>query len=96
MGYVGDGDLCGAQIEANTRKVLEQLKIHPRDAAPVQALLARAARCYEDALGEKRSQIGTLIRQFETVLERQDPREIEAVSKDFAGLLDQFDGEVFL
>ena len=24
-GYVGDGDLCGAQIEANTRKVLEQL-----------------------------------------------------------------------
>jgi hypothetical protein len=25
VGYVGDGDLCGAQIEANTRKVLEQL-----------------------------------------------------------------------
>jgi hypothetical protein len=25
VGYVGDGDLCGAQIEANTRKVLEEL-----------------------------------------------------------------------
>jgi hypothetical protein len=25
VGYVGDGDLCGGQIEANTRRVLEQL-----------------------------------------------------------------------
>jgi hypothetical protein len=25
VGYVGDGDLCGGQIEANTRNVLEQL-----------------------------------------------------------------------
>jgi hypothetical protein len=25
VGYVGDGDLCGGQIEANTRKVLERL-----------------------------------------------------------------------
>jgi molecular chaperone HscC len=84
-----------AAIEAR-RKALAALKIHPRDEAANAALLARAARCYESFLGERRDAIGQMILGFETVLERQDPREIELARRQIEEQIDQIDGERFL
>jgi molecular chaperone HscC len=81
---------------AARRTALAALKVHPRDQAANAALLARAARCYESFLGERRDHIGRLILAFEAVVERQDPREIEAVRRQIEENLDALEGERFL
>jgi molecular chaperone HscC len=84
-----------AEIERR-RKALAALKVHPRDDAANAAVLARAARCYESFLGDRREAIGHLVLGFETALERQDPREIETVRRQVEAELDQLEGERFL
>jgi len=91
-----DADAPGAaEIEAR-RRVLAALKVHPRDDAANAAVLARSARCYESFLGERRDMIGQLILAFETVLERQDPREIELARREIEERLNALEGERYL
>jgi molecular chaperone HscC len=78
------------------RDELAALKIHPRDTALNRAALARAARCYEQFVGDKRTQIGRLTSHFEAALDRQDPREIEIARENFMIALDEIDGERYL
>jgi len=78
------------------RDELAALKIHPRDTALNRAALARAARCYEQFVGDKRTQIGRLTSHFEAVLDRQDPREIDIAREEFMKALDEIDGERYL
>ena len=78
------------------RDELAALKIHPRDTALNRAALARAARCYEQFVGDKRTQIGRLTSHFEAVLDRQDPREIDIAREAFMKALDEIDGERYL
>jgi molecular chaperone HscC len=80
---------------AARRQALEALKIHPRETDANRAALARAARCYEDSLGAKREAVSGLIRNFETVLDRQDPREVEAVRSELLAALDRLEGETY-
>ncbi|MGV3480625.1 MAG: Hsp70 family protein [Sphingobium sp.] len=89
-------DKRSAKDLAKRREALAALKIHPRDDAANAAALARAARCYEGFLGETRNYVGRLISQFESVLERQDPRQIEEARVELEKLLDQIEGERFL
>jgi len=84
-----------AAIEAR-RAALAALKVHPRDDAANTAVLARAARCYESFLGERRDSIGQLILGFETVLERQDPRAIDQARRQVEEELNLIEGERFL
>jgi molecular chaperone HscC len=77
------------------RRALEALKIHPRDTDANRAALARAARCYEDNLGAKRDMVSGYIRQFETALDRQDPREVEAARAELLAALDRLEGETY-
>lgn len=56
---------------------LSRLKIHPRDKDENMFVLARAERLYQERLGEERDEIGRWIAAFVSVLDRQDPREIE-------------------
>ena len=84
-----------AEIEAR-RQALAALKVHPREDAANAAVLARAARCYEGFLGERREAIGHIILAFEAVLERQDPREIETVRRDVEERLNLIEGERYL
>ena len=84
-----------AEIEKR-RKALAALKVHPRDDAANAAVMARAARCYEGFLGERRDAIGQMIFAFESVLERQDPREVEAARRLLEQELDKIEGERFL
>jgi molecular chaperone HscC len=75
---------------------LAKLKIHPRDDMKMRALMARAARLYEERLGDTRAVIGRALGQLTAALERQEPEEIEAAGGLLSALLDQFDQDFLL
>jgi len=81
---------------ASRRTALDKLKVHPRDSDAVRATIARAGRCYENALGELRDHIGRLITQFEVTLEGQDPRSCETARVELEQFLDSIEGRSFL
>ena len=91
-----DSDAPSDADVAKRREVLAALKVHPREAAPNAAALARAERCYESLLGDRRDFVGRLIDSFETVLQRQDPRGIETYRAELERALDEIEGERFL
>src|ERR1700681_2655530 len=70
---------------------LAKLKIHPRDDMKTRALMARAARLFEERLGDTRAMIGRALSQLTAALERQEPAEIEAAGSALSALLDEFD-----
>ena len=62
----------------------------------MRALMARAARLYEERLGDVRAVIGRALGDLTAALERQEPEEIEAASNALANVLDQFDQDFLL
>ena len=91
-----DADAPSAAEVEERRRVLAELKIHPRDDTANAAALARAERCYESFLGDRRDHIGQLVLDFEAVLDRQDPRQITAAREALEAQLDAIEGERFL
>lgn len=85
----------GDDLESQ-RLALAALKVHPRDGELNRAALARAARCYEDFLGDKRAHVGHLLRAFEDALDGQDPRIIERARMALLTQLDALEGGTFL
>ncbi len=81
---------------AKRRDSLAKLKTHPRDEEGNVAAMARAERCWADALGEKRDYVGVLIAQFQGDLETQDPRTAERGRAVLMEALDQYEGNSFL
>jgi molecular chaperone HscC len=82
-----------AELERR-RRALAALKVHPREEAANQALLARAERLWEDHLGDVREAIGHWILAFQGALETQDHRVIAQASADLAMRLDSLDAEM--
>jgi molecular chaperone HscC len=78
------------------RAELAALKQHPRDADVNKAALARALRCFENFLGEERQYVSQATAQFESVLEGQDPREVERAREKLIAALDALEGETWL
>jgi molecular chaperone HscC len=78
------------------RQELALLKVHPRDQEVNRAVLARASRCYEEALGERREHISHLLSLFQAAIDSQDPRAIEAAREEFTRALDAIEGETYL
>jgi molecular chaperone HscC len=74
---------------------LKVLKIHPRQQAENQAVIARAERLYEERLGDERAAIAKLIDDFRILLERQIPSEIEKYRIQFSKWLDRVDTTFF-
>jgi molecular chaperone HscC len=91
-----DAEAPDSAAIAARREVLAALKVHPRDDAANAALLARAARCYEAFVGERRDFVGELILVFQAVLEGQDPRKIDEARREIEQRLDAIEGERFL
>jgi molecular chaperone HscC len=87
--------ISDAEIQRR-RSELAGIKVHPRDQDANRAALARAARCFEQLLGEERAGVSQWITQFEAVLERQNPREIDASRVALLQALDTVDGKTFL
>lgn len=73
------------------KKVLSQLKIHPRERAENRLLLAKANRLYEECLGELREYISDLISKFEATLHSQDEDHIRDASISLADILEQIE-----
>ncbi|MDP1632606.1 MAG: molecular chaperone HscC [Caulobacter sp.] len=92
---VDDEHMSREDVEAR-RAALAALKVHPRDDHANLALLARAGRCYEDFIADRRDYVGRLIAQFETALETQNPRTVESGRLALAAALDELEGEVWL
>ena len=104
---VGSGETSRTVIEQNPgvltpeeieRRLqgLAQLKTHPREQSENRAALARAERLYEELLGELRALVGDQISTFESILSRQDPREIEDARESLTFLLNEIEGEPYL
>jgi molecular chaperone HscC len=88
------GILSQEQIVARLA-ALKVLKIHPREQAENQAVLARAERLYEERLGDERAAIAKLIDDFRILLGRQIPSEIEQYRIQFSKWLDRVDTTFF-
>lgn len=70
------GSLSSKEIQQRFKE-LEKIKIHPRDEAVNEALVARISAAYANALGEKRIRIQGLLSHFEAILSSFDKRQIE-------------------
>ena len=57
-------------------KELEKIKIHPREEAVNEALISRGTAAYENALGQRRNQIGMLLSTFHVARATHDKRHI--------------------
>ncbi len=89
------GNLTQREIEARL-KALDGLKVHPRDQAENQAVLARAERLYEERLGDEREQVARLIDQFRFVLDSQDTGAVTAFRTELVAWLDRVDHSFFV
>lgn len=78
------------------REALAALKLHPREESENMAVLARAARCYEGFIGDRRDMVGQWIGMFESALASQDPRAIKEARTRLSEALDEIEGERFL
>lgn len=84
------GELSDKEIQASRSK-LAKLKIHPKEDEKIVELIMRAESIYENSLDNDRAEISQALSQFEAVLERQDPKEIERIAKDFRDFLGEFE-----
>jgi molecular chaperone HscC len=92
---VDDQDGPPADLDKR-RAALAALKVSPRAQDANRAVSARALRCYELFLGDRRAHVAELISRFETVLDRQDPRAVDAARLELTQALDALEGETFL
>jgi molecular chaperone HscC len=74
-------------------EALASLKVHPREQQANLAVLARAARLYEEHTADARREIGVRLLAFKAALETQEPRQIESARRFLGELLDHLDGE---
>lgn len=70
---------------------LQYLKIHPRDQEENKLLLLRGEQLYEEARGERRTQIDLLVADFERALDKQERLAIEQQRKELSGRLDDIE-----
>jgi molecular chaperone HscC len=85
------GTMTPQEIEERL-KVLQELKIHPRDKMENKLLLVRGERLYQEALGEKREFIGDLLNMFDNVLSTQNEIEIKKAAKKLREHLEVMEG----
>ncbi|MES2339137.1 MAG: Hsp70 family protein [Pseudomonadota bacterium] len=78
------------------RAALAALKLHPREDSTNAALIARATRCYESFIGDRRDAVGQWLLSFEAAIATQDPRTIREAQAALTANLDGIEGERFL
>jgi molecular chaperone HscC len=91
----GHPGVLSAREIAERLASLAHLKIHPRDQAENQAVIARAERLYEERLGDERQALAEVIDKFQAVLEGQDPGEIGEYRVELSQWLDSIDRSFF-
>jgi molecular chaperone HscC len=84
------GILTEAEV-AEKLEALKSLKIHPRDKEENRLLLAKAERLYEENVGDARRLLSQEIINFESLLDRQNEREIRDYAVQFSELLQEIE-----
>lgn len=72
-------------------RVLESLKIHPREQTENRLLLAKGNRLYQETLGDNRKYIGDLLGDFEAVLAGQNEKEVRKKAKALKNKLEKIE-----
>lgn len=72
---------------------LAELKIHPREQIENRALVTRADRMYEQALGDLRHYLADATARFQAVLETQDTTKVRQARAEFKTLLQQVESD---
>lgn len=84
------------EAEVATRLLaLQKLKIHPREQMETRTIMARAERLHSQLLGQQREQLAAAVTRFETVIELQNPRSIEAGKNQLVTFLDTLEADQF-
>lgn len=81
------GNLSKEEIQQALRK-LKELKIHPRDKAENQLLLARIDRLYVEKIDVERAHMGMIRSKFEAAIQGQDEKKIEKLRQEIQEYLD--------
>lgn len=76
---------------AKRTKELEKLKVHPKDISENRLILEKLKSLYEEAPTYMREQLGGFIRYFDSLLERQEEREIKKYRKFLEQVLEQME-----
>jgi len=84
------GTLTEKEI-AEKLEALKELKIHPRDKDENRFLLAKAERLYEEHVGEDRTFLSQEILMFESLLDKQDEREIRDYAVRLGEIIKEFE-----
>ncbi len=82
----GDGALSKKDIQA-AREQMKRIKFHPRDSLPNRTTLARADALFVELNGAARAELSEMIAVFRSVLETQDPAEIDPVREALNAVL---------
>jgi len=78
--------------EAEERmKLLQYLKLNPRDEEPNRLLLLRGERLYEEAVSETRPRLDRAITEFEQVLKKKDRLRIQRAREKLRAILDEIE-----
>ena len=72
---------------------LSKLKLHPRNDLVNKQMLARAERAYEESLGAAREAISSRLVHFQSVISRQERREIAQAREEFESFLNELDAD---
>jgi molecular chaperone HscC len=92
----GNPGVLPAEQIAQRLAALATLKVHPRDDAGNQVLLARGKRLYEERLGYERDQIGDTLARFQAALEGQNPDHIKSARNGLEACIARLDDNNFL
>ncbi len=89
-----DVDMTDEEIDARLASLAE-LKIHPREKEENKLLLLRGDRMYEEATGDVRNIIEKYLNNFEQVLDKQNPADIDKAREELKNFLDSIDEDIF-
>ncbi|MGL5150576.1 MAG: Hsp70 family protein [Clostridium sp.] len=87
------GHMSKEEIETRLKE-LSELKIHPKEKDEYKYLLAKGERLYEESIGINRRRIAAILEGFETVLDKQDDREISKSYSEVKELLNEIEAEM--
>ena len=86
-------EMTDEEIDARLSE-LASLKIPPREQEENRYLMARGDRLYEEAVGENRAWIDHCLREFESVMDGQDPVKIKEARERLKEQLDTIEQEM--
>lgn len=84
----GNPGAMSAEEISKRLKALDKIKIHPNEQSANKAIVARCKAAFENSLGDRRRDIENILSDFEEILNRQVPKEIDVARQQLSDHLD--------